>query len=138
MKRLVHVVICSLLLSGCATTSHRASSKAARAQRASDLFDQLDINHDGYVSRAEMLAGLRFAGAPDLNPNLVMGLKPEKNKDKVKASRRLTEAEIQKSLNEAFKTRDADLDHRMSKDEFKKLVVERPSDEGDDPWEPFM
>jgi len=122
-----------LAFAGCATTTHRSND--GRAQRAALLFDQLDTNHDGYLSRAELAAGLRYAGTPDLNPNLVMGLKTESTK-KVKASRKLTEAEIKKAMAEAFDTRDAQLDNRITKDEFKKVVVKRSED--DDPWEPFM
>ena len=136
MKRIFILISAIIALSSCATTSHRANSKSERAQRAELLFQQLDTNHDGFITKAELAAGLRYAGTPELNPNLVMGLKNDHGK-KLKASRRLTDAEIQKVMTEAFAKRDTELDHRLSKDEFKKLVVERPAGV-EDPWEPFM
>lgn len=125
-----------LALAGCATTP----APQTRSQRAAALFDELDTNRDGYLTRAELAAGLRYAGTPELNPNLVLGLEKTTapSKKKVKASRKLSEAEIQKAMNEAFGVRDENLDRRLSKDEFKKLVVERPRGGADDPWEPFM
>jgi Ca2+-binding EF-hand superfamily protein len=125
-----------LALASCATSP----SPQTRAQRAASLFDELDTNRDGYLTRAELAAGLRYAGTPELNPNLVLGLEKTTvpSKKKVKAARKLSEAEIQRAMSEAFGVRDENLDRRLSKDEFKKLVVERPRGAADDPWEPFM
>ncbi len=135
MKKLL-LALGLLALTGCATTR---LSPNDRAQRASTLFDQLDTNHDGYLTRAELAAGLRYAGSPELNPNLVLGLKND-SKRQVRANRKLTEAEIKKAMAEAFDTRDAQLDNRITKEEFKKVVVKRSEDDSDgqDPWEPFM
>lgn len=133
MKKLL-LALALLSLTGCATTH---LSPNDRAQRAGSLFDQLDTNHDGYLTRAELAAGLRYAGSPELNPNLVMGLKTD-SKRQVRANRKLTEAEIKKAMAEAFETRDAQLDNRITKEEFKKVVVKRSEDGDDDPWEPFM
>jgi Ca2+-binding EF-hand superfamily protein len=135
MKTLLLSLVVLTALSGCATKP----SPSARAQRAADLFDDLDVNHDGYITRAELAAGLRFAGTKELNPNLVIGLeKGSTPKRKVKASRKLTEAEIQKLMAEAFAKHDTNLDQRLTKDEFKKLVIERQQASADDPWDPFM
>lgn len=135
MKTLI--LLSTLFLAACATTPHKPT-RAERSAKAEALFRQLDVNHDGYISRAELYNGLKFAGAPDLNPNLVMGLDTAKKKNEVKASRKLTQSEIDRTMKQAFSNDDQNLDQRLSKEEFKKLVVERPADEGDDPWEPFM
>ena len=135
LATLCSLFLCTVFVSGCATTK----TPASRAQRAGELFDDLDTNHDGFLTRAELAAGLRYAGMKDLDPNLVIGLqKSQVVKKRVKASRRLSEGEIQKLMSAAFQKRDEKLDQRLSKDEFKKLVVERPADASDDPWEPFM
>ena len=134
MKTLI-LALSVLVFASCATSP----SRSTRAERASDLFDELDTNHDGILTRIELTAGLRYAGSPELNPGLVIGLeKATTSKKKVKASRKLSEAEIQKLLANAFEKRDSKLDQRITKDEFKKLVVERPTGAIDDPWEPFM
>jgi Ca2+-binding EF-hand superfamily protein len=134
MKTLV-LAFAVLFVAGCATTH----SKPSRAQRANDLFDELDVNRDGYLTRSELAQGLRFAGTPELNPNLVIGLeKTVPAKKKVKASRKLSETEIKKMMAEAFETGDSKLDQRITRDEFKKVVSERPRGVQDDPWEPFM
>ena len=132
-------------MSGCATSTYQRgqssvehNSKQARANRADEIFAMLDSNHDGYVSKAEMAAGLRIAGEPDVNPNLMLGLKSGRSKKAAKANRRITELEIQKTIEEAFDARDKNLDQRLSRDEFRKLVVERPPEENEDPWAPFM
>ncbi len=133
--KMILLVLSVFALSSCATTH----SKASRSQKASDLFDTLDVNHDGYLTRSELSAGLRYAGTPDLNPDLVIGLeKSAPAKKKIKASRKLSEGEIQKIMSEAFDKRDAKLDQRLSRDEFKKVVSERPRGVDEDPWEPFM
>ena len=47
----------------------------------------------------------------------------------------MTAQEIEKTIQEAFAIRDADLDNRLSKEEFKKLIVERQPTAGEpDPW----
>lgn len=132
-----------VFVTGCATNStySRGSghdTKDIRAQRADEIFAMLDVNHNGFITKDEMKAGLRIAGAPDVNPNLMLGLKSEQSKKAAKANRQITEAEIQKTMKEAFDERDANLDQRLSREEFKKLVVERPLEEGEDPWAPFM
>ena len=143
MKRIFNVslllVICGFMITGCATSAKR--KPISRAQRANEIFASLDRNHDGSLTRDELRQGLRIAGAPDVNPNLMMGLKSDKAKQGAKASRPLTDAEIEKAVEDAFSAReakDAKLDQRLSQDEFRKLVVERPPNEEEDPWAPFM
>ena len=142
MRRRIQLFIAFALVSplaftGCASTGHK-TSRSERAARADQLFAAFDTNGDGYLTKEELSGGLRVAGMPDLNPNLMLGMKSQKKKNSPKAARKLTEEEIQKTMREAFDRRDQDLDKRLDQEEFRKLVVERPPTEGEDPWAPFM
>ncbi|RYZ76126.1 MAG: hypothetical protein EOP05_05935 [Proteobacteria bacterium] len=127
------------ILSGCASSGSSGShSKLDRQKRADQLFASFDTNGDGFLTREELSGGLRLAGHPEPNPNLMLGMKKAKRKEAPKASRKLSEEEIQQTMREAFDRRDRDLDQRLNQDEFRKLVVERPPSQGDDPFAPFM
>ncbi len=137
-KALLPILVVPLLIAGCATSSGSRASKKERLARADQLFAAFDTNGDGYLTKEELSGGLRLAGMPEMNPNLMLGMKKQAKKPAPKANRKLTEEEIQKTMREAFDRRDHDLDKRLDQDEFRKLVVERPAVEGDDPWAPFM
>ncbi len=99
MTKLILTLLTTLLAlisTSCATHP----SPDVRTARAASLFDQLDTNHDGYLTRAELAAGLSYAGTPDVNPNLVLGMKSESRKSK--ASRKLTKAEAMAMLRAAM------------------------------------
>jgi Ca2+-binding EF-hand superfamily protein len=133
------LALSAFLISSCASSgSNKRVSKAERRERADLLFASFDANGDGFLTKEELRGGLRMAGMPELDPNIMIGMKKDKKKETPKASRKLTEEEIQKTMREAFERRDQDLDHRLNQDEFRKLVVERPPTEGDDPWAPLM
>lgn len=132
-------------LTACATPPERLGSPEERALRADEFFESFDLNGDGYLSRSELEGGLRYL-AMGLNTtgsgsHVMLGLR-QKTKSKKKSSQRtpsLTREEVNRAVHDAFVTRDSDLDERLSRAEFKKLIVERPSTPGvTDIWEPFM
>ncbi|MES2964807.1 MAG: EF-hand domain-containing protein [Bdellovibrionota bacterium] len=138
----------TLALSSCATPSEpslgaqdRATTKAERATRADDLFILFDADGDGYITRSEMERGLRSASNVEMNPNLVMAMdsKGQPKKKKPKVTRALSDAQVKRAVEQAFKSgSDKKMEDRISKDEFRKIVAERPSSETEDPWAPFM
>lgn len=140
MKSVIVLGLASALLTfGCASSgSSRGLSKSERQKKADELFKSFDANGDGFLTKQELSGGLHLAGMPEMNPNLMLGMKKAQRKAAPKASRKLTEEEIQQTMREAFDRRDRDLDQRLNQDEFRKLVVERPPTEGDDPWAPLM
>lgn len=125
--------------SGSMTAGH-ATTKSERAARADDLFILFDADGDGFITRAELEKGLRSASNIEPNPNLMMALdKNQKTKKKAKVSRALTEAQVKRAVEQAFKTgSDKKLEERLSKEDFRKVVAERPPTESEDPWAPFM
>lgn len=148
---LVMIASAMALASSCATggdsstttsATSRATTKAERAQRAEDLFVLFDADGDGYITKAEMERGLRSASNVEMNPNLIIALdskgQPTKKK-KPKVSRALTDAQVKRAVEQAFKSgSDKKMEDRISKEEFRKIVAERPASEAEDPWAPFM
>lgn len=122
------------------TATAKATTKSERASRADDLFVLFDADGDGFLTRSELEKGLRSATNVEPNPNLMMALdKNQKPKKKAKVSRSLSDSQVKRAVEQAFKTgSDKKLEERITREDFRKIVSERPASEGDDPWAPFM
>lgn len=125
---------------GATSTTTRATTKEERASRADDMFVLFDADGNGFITRAELERGLKTATNIEPNPNLMMALdKGQKAKKKAKVSRALTDAQVKRAVEQAFKNgSDKGLEERLSKEDFRKVVAERPANEAEDPWAPFM
>jgi Ca2+-binding EF-hand superfamily protein len=122
-------------------TSTKAEKPADPKILADDLFDKMDLNGDGFLSREEMAAGLRhytMAGEPASNPNVMFGLKDgtKAAKSKTRKAKPMSEAEIQRTVDQAFSSQDVNFDKRISKDEFKKMVFEKQDTSA--PWQDLL
>jgi Ca2+-binding EF-hand superfamily protein len=143
--RLLALLTMILTLTACATMDANESRPQAnmtpseRSQKADELFRMFDANGDGYLTREELSGGMKSAMNYEPNPNLMLGLSKSKKSAKKKPARTLTTAEVNKAVEDAFATRDQDLDRRLSQEEFKKVVVGGASlNPEQDPWAPFM
>ena len=115
-----------------------AESKADRATRADDIFTLFDADGDGYLTKSELERGLRSASNVEPNPNLMMAMDKAPKKKKAKTARALTDAQVKRAIAQAFKD-DKGLEEKISREEFRKVVAERPAGtESEDPWAPFM
>lgn len=121
------------LLCACATAcstgpvvEEAPMSDAERDARADELFTMMDLNNDGFLTREEMAGGLRYltrADAPATR-DLMYGLKSEKNTaKKPRKAKQLTEAQVQDLVNSAFQTPDPNITARLSREDFKKIVI---------------
>jgi Ca2+-binding EF-hand superfamily protein len=129
-------------LTACATApvSHRAMTPSERAARADELFAQFDINGDGYLTRDELRGGIRYLAKGESmgDSNVMLGLNKQKKKvTRKKTSRELSSEEINRAVKDAFSGKDDTLEQRLSQEEFRKVIVERPRT-GDDPWQPML
>jgi Ca2+-binding EF-hand superfamily protein len=147
MKLLPILTYSVLLVSAASCATHSPpSTPLEREERADELFSGFDIDGDGYLSRAELEGGVRYLAMgihSGPGSGVMLGLRTKSNSRKSSAKAKPkyspTTEETQMAIAEAFRTRDQNLDNRLSREEFKKLIVERPRVPSDnDFWEPLM
>lgn len=117
-------------------------SEEEKAKRLQALFQRWDENHDGALSREELRTALnaRALGFDLGNDVDLMLRKKQTGKTHPRATPRpFTRAEIERAIEDAFRLRDADLNGRLTEEEFKRVLVERPSDDQDvEFWENLL
>jgi Ca2+-binding EF-hand superfamily protein len=132
--------LAALTLTGCASfnsTSEAPLTEKERAERTENLFNAMDANGDGFLSREEMTTGLRsftLAGGDAPRTDVVLGLDEKKGKTKKKKT--MSDAEVRRAVDQAFSAQDLNLDKRISKDEFKKMVLEKSDTSA--PWQEIL
>lgn len=134
----------ALILTSCSSpsiTTKRKLSPAERSKRAHALFKRWDENKDGSLSRDEIRRALEaraLLGSTE-DGDLILGMRKNKSDQPRATPRPLTQQEIAKAIEEAFKLRDADLNGRLTEEEFKKVLVERPADDQEvEFWETLL
>lgn len=117
-----------------------ASPELSPSERADRLFEILDVDGDGKLTKAEAQSGFKYLIASYdrdssneiLAAKPVTGSKPEARKSK----RRPTSQDANRAF-EAMFLRDGRATEAVTKDEFKKLVVKANQNPGSDPFQVF-
>lgn len=135
------LLLSTLLLSACASfspTTEVPLTDSEKAARAEEIFAVMDTDGDGFLTKDEMTGGLRYLTTADTpaTRDLMYGLKKKTSKDSSKRTRpikRMSEEEVRQLVEESFKTPDQIAIDRISKEDFRKIVVERRPSTQDTP-----
>ena len=136
-------------MGGCASGGTRVGNgmtqdevAVSREEEADKLFDILDVNGDGKISKAEAKSGFQYliASYDRDGRSEILAAKPgdlPASSSKKKSRRKPTSQEATKAFESLFenspKARES-----LSKDEFKKLVVRSGDNPESDPFAAFL
>lgn len=141
-------IVGSVLLTGCASAPSRVGNANATEQTESKeeqiarLFDVLDVNGDGKLSKSEAQAGFKYliASYDRGGKTEILAAKPGANgsisSTKSKSKRRPTSHDASRAF-EALFVKEGSTNDTISKDEFKKLVVKASDNAETDPFGSF-
>jgi hypothetical protein len=129
---------------GCATTVHTATKQASPSSRQEDaerLFEVLDVDGNGKISREEARSGFQYliASYDRGGRTEILAAKPGDSADaatKKKSKRRPTTQDANRAF-EALFEKSSKASDSISKDEFKKLVVKASDNPESDPFVAF-
>jgi hypothetical protein len=133
------------ITTGCALSS----KSAARAEllspdgKAEELFEILDVNHDGLITPDEARSGFQYLIASYDRPSKteILAAKPVGNESRVskrKARRRPTSEDAKKAFDALFVVEPTKVGNGLTQDEFKKLVVKASDNPETDPFAAFF
>lgn len=140
-RAFILIVSVSLVACSSPTIAPRKMPEAERDRRVRELFHRWDINKDGSLSREEFRRGLEARSRLSQgNDDWILGLEKKGRPSKTQPTPRpLTKEEIERAVEAAFKQQDANLNGRLTEEEFKKVVVERTNDgQGNEFWEGLL
>ncbi|MBK7893055.1 MAG: hypothetical protein IPJ84_20025 [Bdellovibrionales bacterium] len=142
-----------ILPAGCATapsrvgnasaTENTESSPESKDEQIARLFEVLDVNGDGKLSKNEAQSGFKYliASYDRGGKAEILAAKPGTNDSisktaRAKSKRRLTSQDANRAF-EALFVKDGGATDTISKDEFKKLVVKASDNPETDPFGAF-
>lgn len=143
------LVLLVILPMGCATAPSRVGNAGMKEQTESKedqivrLFEILDVNGDGKLSKSEAQSGFKYliASYDRGGKTEILAAKPGSDGStskslKVKSKRRPTSQDATRAF-EALFVKDGGATETISKDEFKKLVVKASDNPETDPFGAF-
>lgn len=137
-----------ILPTGCATAPSRVGNASAtektesKDEQIARLFEVLDVNGDGKLSKTEAQSGFKYliASYDRGGKTEILAAKPGANdstsKARGKSKRRPTSQDATRAF-EALFIKDGSATDTISKDEFKKLVVKASDNPETDPFGAF-
>ena len=142
---LIPLLISLVILGGCATSSQRpatgSSTELSSEEKALRLFEVLDVNSDGIVTKEEANSGFKYliASYDRDSSNEMLAVKPgatPNREAKSKSGRRPTSRDANRAFESLF-LRDGKATESVTKEEFKKLIVKANKSPSSDPFEVF-
>ncbi len=141
LKWLTIVSLVLVLINGCASAPKNAAPPLTPTEEAAGLFDILDVDGNGKISREEARSGFKYmiASYDRDGSNEILAAKPGMTPDtpvKRKSKRRPTSQDATRAFEALFEN-PGKTSNEISKDEFKKMVVKASDNPDTDPFSAF-
>lgn len=149
LKKTAVAILATLVLTSCQDLPFRTergsspgsqeTKSKSRDQAINDLFEILDVNGDGIVTKEEARAGFQYLIASyDRPKNEVLAVKPgaSTGSGASKKKKHPTPKDADRAFSSLF-TNDGKNLESVNRDEFKKLVVKAGTRSDGDPFEQF-
>ncbi len=130
-----------VVFTGCASAPQHVAPPLTPAEEAARLFDILDVDGNGKISREEARSGFKYmiASYDRGTGNEILAAKPGMTPEtppKRKSKRRPTSQDATKAFEALFEN-PGKTANEISKDEFKKMVVKASDNPDTDPFSAF-
>ncbi len=148
-RLILAIAIASVFANGCATSPHATgtsttglgANRTTPEEDAASLFDVLDVDGNGKISREEARAGFKYliASYDRGGGSEILAAKPGGSTEvpvKRKTKRRPTAQDATRAFETLFE-KSSPTANEISKDEFKKLVVKASDNPDTDPFVAF-